>query len=367
MKYRFLSFSFLLSLLLLSFLSCQGEVKKEVVTGELGQSSDTIKNEYAKGFQLIYSPKNIKINILDPLSGELLQSYLIGKGSEYKTFGTQIKNIVALSTTHVGMLRKLNIEDQVTGVSSFNYLCHPLNNQTVKEVGDIGLTDPERIMKASPDIIFYSGYNLNDPLLNKLEQANLKTFLIYDWKEIHPLGRVEWLKVFGVLFNKEKEANSIYAQARSNYYKIQTILKQAKKLPTVLAGTYFGDVFNVPAGGSYMAQLIKDANANYVYAETEGVGSLNLGLEEVITKNIEVDYWLNASASTMGDLLQQSKKFKMLKSVKNYQIFTYFNNVNCFWENSPVEPDKVLEDLGRILHPELMGEGELNYYSKLED
>lgn len=326
---------------------------------------DTLKNEYAKGFQLIYSSEGTIVNVLDPLTGELIKNYSIGKGEAYNVFSDSLHNVVALSTTHIGMLRKLGLESRISGVASYQHLCHPMNITKVHEVGDIGMTDPERILKASPDIIFYSGYNLNAPILNKLERVDKKTFLIYDWKETHPLGRAEWLKVFGVLFGKEKEAHNIFTEMKTNYHRIVTNLKEAKHQPTVLAGTYFGDVFNVPAGDSYMAHLLKDANVNYVYSEMEGVGSLNLGLEEVITKNLEVDYWINVAFNSFKDLIEQSAKFSMLKSVKTGQVYTYINDVNCFWENSPVEPDKVLEDFGKIFHPELMEESELIYYSRL--
>src|SRR5690554_802418 len=364
MKFYLISFLFLF--FLFGFVSCEEKGSVASIGEEETIVYDTLKNEFAKGFQLIYSPKGIIINVLDPLSNDLIKSYRIGKGEEYNVFNSSLNNVVALSTTHVGMLRKLGIENQITGVASFQHLCRPMNINEVSEVGDIGMTDPERIVKASPDIIFYSGYNLNAPILNKLERVDMKTFLIYDWKETHPLGRAEWLKVFGVLFGKEKEANRIFSEIRTNYFRIATELKQAQYQPTVLAGTYFGDVFNAPAGESYMAHLLKDANVNYVYSDVEGVGSLNLGLEEVITKNLEVDYWINVAFRSMSELMEQNSKFGMLKSVKNRYVYTYMNDVNCFWENSPVEPDKVLADLGRIFHPEIMQEGELNYYSRLE-
>ncbi|HLV41169.1 MAG TPA: ABC transporter substrate-binding protein [Brumimicrobium sp.] len=347
-------------------------------TTELGKKStnldnvlylDTLENDFAEAFQIIYDQNDVKINIIDPSTKAIIQSYKVRKNSQaiYTSFTHDVNRVVAMSTTHVGMLRKLGLEDKIVGVSSFNYLCRPLNKTSVLEIGDMGMTDAESFLATTPDVILYSGFNLNSPVLNKLEQANLKTFLIYEWKETHPLGRAEWIKVFGVLFQKQKEANAVYEEIKSEYYSIMDKLKLAKHKPTVFAGAYFGDVFNVPAGESYMAQLFKDANIDYVYSQTEGTGSLSLSLEEVITNNKETEFWLNASAVSKEELLKQSQKFKLLNAVRTGKLYSYFEKTNCFWENSPIEPHKILEDFGKIFHPTLFEEQELNYYTILKD
>src|SRR5690554_1218264 len=347
-------------------------------TTELGKKStnldnvlylDTLENDFAEAFQIIYDQNDVKINIIDPSTKAIIQSYKVRKNSQaiYTSFTHDVNRVVAMSTTHVGMLRKLGLEDKIVGVSSFNYLCRPLNKTSVLEIGDMGMTDAESFLATTPDVILYSGFNLNSPVLNKLEQANLKTFLIYEWKETHPLGRAEWIKVFGVLFQKEQEANSIYDEIKKQYFDIQEKLNQEEKGASAFSGTYYGDVFNVPAGDSYMAQLFKDANINYIYSETSGTGSLMLSLERLITDNKDTEVWLNPSASTKTELLNQSEKFKLMKAVKTGKIYSYTQKTNCFWENSPIEPHKVLEDLGKIFHPLLFEDRTLNYYSLVTD
>jgi iron complex transport system substrate-binding protein len=369
MKVKSLVISALFFLLLGGFTSCKAENKNDFSEVNNLSKTDTLENEFAEAFQIIYNQYGLKINILDPTTKAILQSYRIGEANQagYNSFTHDLNRVVAMSTTHVGMMRKLSLEDKIVGVPSFKYLCHPLSEADVSEIGDMGMTDAESFLVADPDLILYSGFNLNAPILNKLEQANLKTFLVYEWKETHPLGRAEWIKVYGVLFQKQKEAGAIYEKIKSEYYQITDKLKHAEHKPTVFAGTYFGDVFNVPAGDSYVAQLFKDANIDYVYSRTEGTGSLNLSLEEVITKNATTEFWLNEGAAKKSDLLKQSQKFKMLESLRTGKMYSYFENTNCFWENSPIEPHKILEDFGKIFHPTLFEEHELNYYSLLKD
>lgn len=356
---------FLLTLLVfMTITSCEAEQKKGFAVVEGIQSTDTLRNEFAKAFQIIHHQTFLEINIIDPDNKEVLNTYRISKADEpiNGMFPKYMESVVAMSATQVGMLRKLSLGDKITGVSAYNYLCNPVSQSQVAEVGDIGMSDAEGFVAVNPDIILYSGFNDDAPILNKLAQANLKTFKIFEWKEIHPMGRAEWILVYGALFQKEKEAKAIFEDIKAQYYAITDKLKLVDKGPSVFAGTYFGDIFNVPAGESYMAQLFKDANVDYVYNKTKGTGSLNLSLEELITNNKETEFWLNAAVSTKEELLKQSQKFEMLNAVKTGKLYTYFNNTNCFWENSPIEPQKVLQDLGKIFHPDLFEDKELNFY-----
>ncbi|WP_158276153.1 ABC transporter substrate-binding protein [Brumimicrobium oceani] len=347
--------------------ACEGEQKKDFAIVKGIQDIDTLENEFAKAFQIIQHRAFIEINIIDPDTDVVLNSYKVSKTEESEAdfFPKNMDRVVALSATQVGMLRKLSLGDKIAGVSKYDYLCNPVSKAVVTEVGDIGMSDAEAFVAVNPDIILYSGFNDDAPILNKLAQANLKTFKIFEWKETHPMGRAEWILVYGALFQKEKEAKAIFEEIKAKYYAITDKLKLADKGPSVFAGTYFGDAFNVPAGESFMAQFFKDANINYVYSRTKGTASLTLSLEDVITNNQETEFWLNAGASSKEELLKQSQKFGMLKAVKTGKLFSYFNNTNCFWENSPIEPHKVLEDLGKIFHPDLFEDKELTFYELL--
>lgn len=359
-----LGFMSLLLVMTLGMTSCK-PYKHQDIDRQINSHADTIVNEYAKGFQIIYRQNDTKINILDPTTQKIIRSYLISDENlgNINVFPINIERVAAMATSTVGVLRELHLEEMIVGISNFKDLCHPLNQFQVKDLGYMSVVNPEKFVDIHPDIIFYSGFDLSSPILNKLNQANLKTFLIYDWKETHPLGRAEWIKVFGILLNKQKEANAIFNKIKTQYLNVVKKLKQAKIRPTVLAGTYFSGVFNAPAGESYMAKLLEDANADYVYAETNGTGSLSLTLEEVISKNKDIDLWVNAAASTKQELLQQSQKFRIFKATKEGRLYSYFSKKNCFFEKATIAPQIVLEDLGKIFYPKLFENHELVFYS----
>jgi len=133
--------------------------------------------------------------------------------------------------------------------------------------------------------------------LGKNEGLNTEVLLVYngDWVEKSPLAKAEWIKLFGVLYNKEKVADSIFNKIETDYNKVKKLALNAKTKPTVLSGAMQKDIWNSPNGTSTEAQLLKDANANYLWKDTKGKGSLALNFEVVFNKAKTADLWISPS------------------------------------------------------------------------
>lgn len=328
---------------------------------------DTIENVYAECFRIIEFKSHKRIEVLNPETGGVDYSYSVGENKNLD----KIERIVALSATHLGMINALDARNKVVGISSDKYLCDSLFSQKVeknevKAIGDIGMGDVEGYLSVNPDLIIVSGFNPDAPILKKMKTAGLKTFTNYDWKETHPLGRAEWVIVMGILLNKEAQAKELFKSIGERYHSIKEQVVNIDRKPSVLVGTMYGDIFNAPAGNSYMAKLLKDAGANYVYSATDGTASLSIPIEQVITENRRTDYWLNASAASKKGVIAMSEKFELLKAVETGSIYSYTKNVNCFWEESAIKPDQILLEIAQILHPQLFQESiQPTYYHSL--
>lgn len=340
---------------------------------EKNEMSDTLINEYAEAFLIIDHKEYTEIQILNPESKEVEFNYNIGHSSKQKTDGINqnMKRVVVLSSTHIGMMEKLDLTDKIVGISDEKYLCSSqlkslIQKGFVKSVGDIGMSDVEGYIEVKPDLIIYSGFDTKAPILQKLNSAGIKTFTNYDWKETHPLGRAEWLKVFGVLFNKREASLKLFDNIKTEYTNLKKKVKGYNSNENVLVGTLYGDVFNAPAGDSYMSKLLEDANLDYKYQETKGSGSISLTLEEVISENRETSLWLNVAAQSKAKVLDMNSRFNMLASVNNNRLFSYYHKVNCFWERSAISPHLLLQDICKIAYPEQFKDKTFNYYKKLD-
>ena len=346
----------------------------EEITVQLTDDNSGIEwqNSYAEAFKVIQYAEGYQIQIIDPSTKELVKNYFLGKEGvlhSVELVPEKRNRIIPLSATHIGMMEQLKVEHHIVGVSNKQYLCsdfliNQVNKGKVASIGDIGQGDVEAYVSAQPDLIIFSGFDMNAPILKKLKSAGLSTFTNFDWKETHPLGRAEWIKVMGLLFNKVDEAQKLFDDICRDYDVLKDQVAHVETKPGVLAGTMYGDIFNAPAGDSYMAQLLKDAGTSYVYNESKGVGSLSLSLEEVITMNKLTDYWINAAAQTKKDVLKMNERFQLLNAVKQDKVYSYYADVNCFWERAAITPHLILRDLCKIFHPDLIND-EFVFYSKL--
>lgn len=352
-------------------IGCKDNSSNQQVVKEKGIS---IENKYAEGFKITRFEDHIQISVINPDTKEVDFEYIIGTqvvhGITKLPFNPS--RVIALSATHIGMMEELNLTDRIVGVSSADYICSKnvlerLSRKETVSLGDIGSSDIEGYLAAQPDLIITSGFDNKAPMLKKMKSAGLTLFTNYDWKETHPLGRAEWIKVFGILFNEEEKANKLFEEICNNYYAIAERVSSLEDKPTVFVGTMYGDIFNAPAGESYMAQLLRDANILYVYSESPGVGSLTLTLEDVIAKNRTTDFWLNPAAKNTSQLMQMNTRFDLLESVRGENVYSYYQNVNCFWEQSAIQPHLVLADLCAIFHPSLFGATDLIFYSQVKN
>ena len=130
----------------------------------------------------------------------------------------------------------------------------------------------------------------------------------------------------------------------------------------------------VPGGKSFVANLIKDANADYVFKYDAHTGSLNLSFEDVYLKAKDADYWLNpAMVNSKKEILGFELRYAEFKAYKTGNLYNNNKIVNGkgfsnYWETGIIYPDKVLSDLILIFHPEIKPElkSELYYYKKIE-
>jgi len=184
----------------------------------------------------------------------------------------------------------------------------------------------------------------------------------FDWKEHHPLGKAEWIKLFGYLTGKEKVANHYFNVLIKSYHSLVDKAKKSSNQPTVFSGNLIGEFWYAPSGESYLAKMFMDANARYVYTTSKGTGSLALSFEKVIAQNMHTEYWLNPGYSSLKEILSNNVNMQLFSCVKEKKVYCYSKNSNKFWELSAIEPDHVLSDLILIFHPDLVADKPLFFY-----
>ena len=375
------TFRFILPLLFLFlFVQCKQETKAQSETN----ITNTVK--YANGFSIEnYSNYSI-ITVKNPWpKASKTYQYILKKKNgiipdslkNNIVINIPIQSIVVTSTTHIPSLEMLNEEKTLVGFPNLAYVSSEkvralIDAKKIKELGNNQSLNTEVLIDLQPDVIIGYGLDNNNPTLDNLEKSGLKVLLNGDWNEQTPLGKAEWIKFFGALYDKQEQANEIFSKIEKDYLKTIEIAKKAIAKPTILAGDIFEGKWYLPSGTSWGSLILKEANSNYLWQETTGTGSLSLSFETVFEKAKDADFWITSGQfSTLKEMTGANPHYNQFKTFQNKNVYSFAAKKGktggiLYYELAPNRPDIVLKDLVKILHPELLVGYEPFFFEKLK-
>jgi iron complex transport system substrate-binding protein len=345
-------------------------------------------NLYAERFSIDEYHDFSIIRIYDPWqksSGQELKYIVTGNIKNlpdslkiFPVIQTPVKKAVVFSTTHIGFISVLGEQESVSGVSGEQYICDQTIREGIekREVFDIGFApnvNYERIISLKPDLVFLYGIESSvTGVASRLENAGIPVILIGEYLETHPLGKLEWIRVFGEIYDKESKADSIFQEVKTEYEEVASIAESIETRPGVMVGLPWKDTWYMAGGASITAEFIEDAGGEYLWKENTSTEFIPLSLESVMMKAIHADVWINTgSAGTLMEIASHDPRFQNLQVFQEGEL--YNNNKrylesggNDFWEKGVIEPHIILKDLMKIFHPERIEPWDFVYYQKLE-
>ena len=341
---------------------------------KIAEKSELSFSKYLKIKEL---QTGVLIDIAHPSRENKNYKYFIAKTKSEKTPKDYVRiekenmSFLVFSATHIGMLEKLNQVSKIKGTCSKDLIhsasvIQKIKNGEIKDFGNEGATSFEKIIKLKPKLIIYSGFSGEFSKSSEFEKMNIIPIPNFDWQETHPLGKAEWILLFGYLTRTEIQAKKHFNTVKNNYLNLCKKAKEAKKAPTVLMGSKIGDYWYGPAGNSYGAKLLEDAKTNYLYKNTKGTASIEYSLEKVFSEAKNADFWINPGFPSFKLLELNFSKASYFRAFQNKQVYCYTNNPNKFWELNGIHPDWILSDLIQIFHPELKLNQSMYFYKAIE-
>lgn len=340
--------------------------------------------EYASGFKILGAENfaSTLIQITNPWQGakDITMSYFVSRNGEQAPAGFNgpiipagAKQIVCMSSSYIAILDALGEINRIVGVSGIDYIANPYILAHKDSIKDLGPEmNYELLISLKPDVVLLYGIgDAQTAVTDKLKELSIPYLYMGEYLEESPLGKAEWMLVLSELTDKREEGMEIFREIPKRYYALKTLTDSVKQRPTVMFNTPWNDSWVMPSTQSYMAQLVTDAGADYIYKENTSNSSTPIGLETAYKLIQKADYWINVGmASTLDELKTVNPKFADAKAVREKTV--YNNNLrttptggNDYWESAVVRPDIVLRDLIHIFHPELVSDS-LYYYRHLE-
>lgn len=364
------------------FTSCKPRNSKSKSEGTY-VATDTVDGiRYAKGFRLEQHKDYQLLHIKDPQS-ETSTEYVFAlrqRGTHPAIpAGTEIidipvKGLICMTSLQLSNFIRLGATEKVVGISSTRFLSNPTMKQQLADgktmkIGIEGNFDPEIIMSLAPDMILISPFKQGG--YDAMKEVDIPLMPHLGYKEMTPLGQAEWIKFVGLLIGQEQKANEIFAGIEKRYNELKALTARVEHRPVVLSGEIHGGTWYAVGGQSFLAQVFKDAGADYFLKDDPRSGGVNLDFETVYNQADSADYWriLNSYPGTYSyDALKaQDARYADFKAFRQKGVIYCNMREKAYYENMPMEPDLLLSDFIKAFHPTLLPDYQPVYYNLLKD
>lgn len=355
---------------------------KHRTQGKTISSGNRLK--YALGFSMVDTGNCTLVEVYNPWSKyEILERYVFSEEIPDAQFPnavyvkTPVDRSIILSSTYLGMISELNARNAVIACSNASWiydsaLFDMYQRGKLLDLGSDLTVSPEPVLALNPTAVVKYIYIARDALDEVLKNAGVPVIYNIEFMEGHPLGRTEWIKLFGVMLGKRAQADSIFSMVEQNYLHYSKLAQLAESKKTALIGSSYKGTWFAVGGNSYVSKLLRDANIDYYWSSDSSTGGLPLNFESVLLNQKEADIWINANASSLKEILTVEPRCEVFKAFQQGEVYHYNKRINPnggldYYESGVVRPDILLYDLIKIAHPELADKpGETIYWKKLE-
>lgn len=233
--------------------------------------------------------------------------------------------------------------------------------------GKYSAPDYEMLLDEGCDLAIESTMITHSPdVKEKIEELGIPVFVDHSSYESHPLGRVEWIRLYGVLTGHEEEADAFFNEQAKVIEEMEGIEDTGKTVAFFFVNST-GQVV-VRAGDDYIPHMIDIAGGEYIFPdlvnEESEMASMKISMEEFYAGAVDADYLIyNASIesplTSLDQLYDKSEVFKEFKAVKEGHVYTT--------DKYLYQATDITGELIRDIHKMLTEDGgEMTFLTKVE-
>ena len=376
--------------LLLLLVSCgqrgKGNVRTESGPASVIDSLRMIVPEYAEGFSVQYVEGGCLVTVQDPQKekgkGEIYRYAFVSDkerfaknevSGDYEVQPVPVRNIVCMTSLQLSNFIKLGELEHVVGITSARHLFNEevnrrLEQKKIRKIGIEGNFDNEIIISMNPDLILISPFKRGG--YEALKDVGIPLIPHLGYKENSPLGQAEWIKFVGLLIGEEEKANAVFDSIKTEYNALKRLTEGVKKRPVVFSGELRGGNWYAVGGRNFLAQLFRDAGADYFLKDDPNTGGVTLDFESVYSRAESADYWriLNSynGTFTYDALKAQDSRYADFRAFREKGVIYCNLKEKPYYENVPTHPEALLKDLIKVFHPELLPDYVPAFYELLK-
>lgn len=237
--------------------------------------------------------------------------------------------------------------------------------------GKYNTPDYELLLDGGCDLAIENTMILHTPeVREKLIETGIPVIVDHSSYETHPLGRTEWIKLYGAITGHESEAESAYSDQKKQYEEAASGSSESEKCTVAYFSINSNGAASVRKSDDYVPEMIAAAGGKYIPDDlTDGkhTSTTTLSIEEFYKRAHDADILvynstIEGSVSSIDDLLKKAPSLKNFKAVKN-------GNVWCTSQNmyqASMEAGTITADFHSIITDQDVPDSILTYMKKLK-
>lgn len=345
---RFLLFTAICCAVLFTFSACASQSENTSTvehSGQIGQPQ-SVELLYAKEFAIERCSDGISLVMI----GGSDRFVIADKGTEIPSeYGNAaviyrpVENIYLAASSAMDFFSELGCLDNVTMTSTkengwaVDYMQERFDSGKIKYVGKYNAPDFEYIASSDCGMALESQMITHSPeIKEQLEALGIPVLVERSSYEEHPLGRLEWIKLYGELLGKQELAEQIFDEKNAMVTEILTDECTEKTAAFFYISTS-GSV-NVRKPGDYISKMIELAGGNYIFTSEDlsvdenALSTMNIQMETFYAKAKDADFLIyngtiDGELATLDDLIAKDALFADFKAVREGNVWCSGKNM----------------------------------------
>lgn len=297
-----------------------------------------------------------------------------GLDSEITILQQPLDHIYLVATSAMDLFRAIDGIDYITlsGTNADGWYVEEakeaLENGSITYAGKYSAPDYELIVSSGCDLAIESTMIYHSPeVREKLEEFGIPVLVEHSSYESDPLGRMEWLKLYAALLNKETEAEEYF---NSQTDLLTDVLGAENTGKTVAFFSINSNGYvTVRKSGDYISKMIELAGGKYIFqdlGDDNALSTMNMQMEEFYAGAKDADYIIYNSAietelHSLDELLAKSSLLADFKAVKDGNVWC--TQKSLFQETTGIAT--MISDMHTMLTSEDQDLSQLTYMYRL--
>ena len=310
---------------------------------------------YAGGYSMITTKRDGSRFLIVPEQAEAPE----GLEEDIVILKQPIQDIYLVASAVMDMFCQLDGLDAISfsGQKQENWYIEDAKNAMAEGrllyAGKYNRPDYEQLVSRGCRLAIENGMIAHAPeVVEKLEDFGIPVLMEASSYEAHPLGRVEWIKLFGALLGKEEAAERIFQEQADILNRISEDQPSGKTVAFFFVSS--NGMVQVRQSSDYIPRMIELAGGRYIF---ENLGdpesrkaTMNMQAEEFYHKARNADFLIYNSSidggiSTMKELLDKCEFLEDFQAVKEGNVWCTSNDM---YQQS-LSIGYLMEDMHRML------------------